>query len=282
MNRPPLGAHTSTSGGIFNTILEGKAIRADVVQIFSKNQRQWVGKAYADEDLTKFFMSIDETGVIPVMIHTSYLINLCSPKVDIESKSKEALIDELKRAHTLKIPYVVQHPGSHLNTGEMAGIKKIAENIKICFDNSNVDDVMLLLETTAGQGTNLGYKFEHLRDIIDQSGVEDKLGVCFDTCHVFAAGYDIRTKKNWQSTMNKFDKIIGIAKLKGFHFNDSLNEFGSRKDRHERIGKGKIGSQAFKHIMQDARLKKLSMILEIPGGTEAYAKDLKVLRKLLK
>ena len=282
MSRPPLGAHTSTSGGIFNAISEGKEIAADVVQIFSKNQRQWVGKEYSEDDLEKFCQTIDETGVKPVMIHTSYLINLCSPKADIESKSMDALIDELRRAHTLKIPYVVQHPGSHLDTGEMAGIKKIAENIKLCFDKAGVRDVKLLLETTAGQGTNLGYKFEHLRDIIDQSGVEDKLGVCLDTCHVFGAGYDIRTKQDWQSTLNEFDIIIGIPKLKGFHFNDSLNGVGTRKDRHARIGKGEIGTTAFRHIMQDGRFKEIPMILEIPGGTEAYAEDLKVLRKLPK
>lgn len=282
MASPPLGAHTSTAGGLYNALYEGKEIKADVVQIFSKNQRQWFGKEYSAEDLDKFFSSQEETGVKPVMIHTSYLINLASTNEDTLKKSIAALKDEIERAHTLKIPYVVQHPGSHLGEGEEAGLQKIADNLKIVVEEAAVDDVLVLLETTAGQGTNLGYTFEQIKKIIDLSGVADHLGVCMDTCHIFAAGYDIRTMDGWKNTKNKFDEIIGLEKLKGFHLNDSMKEFGSRKDRHERIGKGELGLAPFEIILNDPRLKEIPMVLEIPGGKEAYAEDLVVLRGLLK
>ncbi|MFQ5582879.1 MAG: deoxyribonuclease IV [Calditrichia bacterium] len=282
MASPPLGAHTSTAGGLFNALYEGKEIKADVVQIFSKNQRQWFGKGYSEEDLEKFFGSREETGVQPVMIHTSYLINLASTNMDTLKKSIAALKDEIERAHTLKIPYVVQHPGSHMGEGEEAGLQKIADNLKKVIVEAAVDDVLVLLETTAGQGTNLGYTFEQIKKIIDLSGVPDHLGVCMDTCHIFAAGYDIRTADGWDNTKNKFDEIIGLEKLMGFHLNDSMKEFGSRKDRHERIGKGELGLAPFEIILNDPRLREIPMVLEVPGGKEAYAEDLVVLRGLIK
>lgn len=280
--RPPLGAHTSIAGGVFNAIVHGEEIGADVVQIFSKNQRQWLGKYYTDEELAQYFAKIEETGIRPVIIHDSYLINLASPKKDILEKSIEAFADELRRGVTLKIPYVLTHPGSHLGSGEDAGVKQVGVSLRQCWEMAGDPFVMILLETTAGQGTNLGYTFEQLRDMISHSGIEEHVGVCIDTCHIFAAGYDIRTPEAWDKTLETFDRVIGLAKLKGFHLNDSRHEPGSKKDRHERIGKGYITAAGFEIIVNDSRVNHLPMILEIPGGDAAYAEDLKVLRSLIK
>lgn len=281
-NLPLLGAHTSTSGGVFNAIKEGKEIKADVLQIFSKNQKQWKGREYKEGEVEKFQQLIEETGIRPVMVHTSYLINLASTNESTLSKSIDALIDEMQRCHILQIPYLVLHPGSHLNAGEEAGIKKISQNLKKIVNKANVDDVIILLETTAGQGTNLGYTFEQLREMMDQSVVGKQLGVCMDTCHIFTAGYDIRTKEAWQKTKQAFDNIIGLHKLKGFHLNDSQRDLGSKVDRHDRIGKGLLGIKPFEIILNDPDLRGLPMILEVPGGPKAYKEDLKLLRGLFK
>jgi len=279
---PLLGAHTSTSGGVFNAIIEGKEIKADVLQIFSKNQKQWKGRAYKEGEVEKFHQLIDETGIKPVMVHTSYLINLGSTNELTLSNSSDALIDELQRCHLLKIPYLVLHPGSHLNAGEEVGIKKISQNLKKIVSEADVDDVIILLETTAGQGTNLGYTFEQLREMMDRSSVDKHLGVCMDTCHIFTAGYDIRTPDAWQKTKQAFDNIIGLHKLKGFHLNDSQKDLGSKVDRHDRIGKGFLGKKPFEIILNDPDMKGLPMILEVPGGPKAYKQDLKILRGLFK
>jgi deoxyribonuclease-4 len=278
---PPLGAHTSISGGVFNAIKHGQEIGADVVQIFSKNQRQWSARWYAEEELETYFRLREETNIHPVMVHDTYLINLASPKAEILEKSISAFTNELQRTSTLKIPYLVIHPGSHTGAGETAGVKQVAESLKRCWESAGVTDVMILLETTAGQGTNLGYKFEHLRDIIEFSAIEKHLGVCIDTCHIFAAGYDMRTSQARDKTIQEFDKIIGLANLKAFHLNDSLKEFDSRKDRHTQIGQGEIGLEAFKAIINDSRVNQLPMILEVPGGNEAYREDLALLRRLI-
>jgi deoxyribonuclease-4 len=278
---PPLGAHTSISGGVFNAIKHGQEIGADVVQIFSKNQRQWRGRWYSDEELEIYFRLREETGIEPLMVHDTYLINLASPGKETLEKSIAAFNDELQRTSVLKIPYLVTHPGSHTGSGEAAGIQQVAESLKRCWESAEVSDVIILLETTAGQGTNLGYKFEHLRDIIAFSEIERNMGVCIDTCHIFTAGYDIRTPETWENTLQEFDKIIGLSKLKAFHLNDSLMEFASRKDRHARIGRGEIGAGGFNAILSDCRVNLLPMILEIPGGNNAYREDLLVLRDLV-
>ncbi|RMF60936.1 MAG: deoxyribonuclease IV [Calditrichaeota bacterium] len=276
--RPPLGAHTSIAGGVFTAIRQGVEIEADVVQIFSKNQRQWLGKPYSEEELETYFKEREETGIHPVVIHDSYLINLASPKKDILEKSIQAFADELQRGITLKIPYVLTHPGSHLGEGESFGIKQIGESLKQCWEMAGDDNIMIILETTAGQGTNLGYTFEQIRDMIDSSGIEPHVGVCIDTCHIFAAGYDIRSKEAWEQTLDRFDEVIGLSKLKLFHLNDSRHELGSRKDRHARIGEGFIGKEGFETLLNNSRVNHLPMILEIPGGLEAYREDLILLR----
>lgn len=279
---PLLGAHTSTSGGLSNAIEEGKEIKADVLQIFSKNQRQWLGRDYKEGEVAQFHRAIEESGIRPVMVHTSYLINLASTNEDTLNKSIAAMIDELHRCHLLKIPYLVLHPGSHLGEGEEAGIKKISQHLKKVVNEAKVDDVIILLETTAGQGTNLGYTFEQLREIMDQSGVEKHLAVCMDTCHIFAAGYDLRTPPAWQKTKQTFDDVIGLAKLKGFHLNDSQKGLGSKVDRHDQIGKGLLGKETFEILLNDPDMSGLPMILEVPGGIKAYKEDLKILRGLFR
>jgi deoxyribonuclease-4 len=277
-----LGAHTSIAGGLTRAFEEGEEIKADVIQIFSKNQRQWIGKDYSQKDLAAFHQKRTASKIDAVMIHTSYLINLASDNPETLTKSIDALVDELHRAHMLQIPFVVLHPGSHLGKGEAEGITAIAQNLRLVFERAENDDVTVLLEITAGQGTNLGYRYEHLRDIIDQCDYTQQTAVCLDTCHMFAAGYDIRTPEAWDNAITDFDKVIGLDKLKGFHFNDSKHPLGSKKDRHERIGQGDIGESGFRSILQDKRVNHLPMILEVPGGLEAYKADIELLRQLAK
>jgi deoxyribonuclease-4 len=279
---PPLGAHTSIAGGIHNAIYTGARIGCGVVQIFSKNQLQWQGKEISQEEVDKFREAIAETGVYPMTVHDSYLINLASPNAETYRKSFQTFTDELKRCEFLGIPYLVMHPGSHMGRGEAAGITAIAEALRNCYTDAECQNTVILLETTAGQGTNLGYTFEQLRDIIDQSRLEDRIAVCVDTCHIFAAGYDLRTMESWNKTKKRFDRILSLEKLKVFHLNDSLQELGSRVDRHARIGKGKISLEGFSALVNDPDLCQIPMILEIPGGNKAYQQDIRKLRRLIK
>jgi deoxyribonuclease-4 len=279
-NNPPLGAHTSIAGGVFNAIYSGAEIACEVVQIFSKNQMQWRGKPLSSEEVDKFQRAIAETGIIPMVVHDSYLINLAGPNKFIYRKSLEALADELQRCETLQIPYLVMHPGSHLGQGEQRGLAQLADALGQCYEKAGVANTTVLLETTAGQGSNLGYTFEQLKYLMAHSSLKERIGVCLDTCHIFAAGYDLRNKKVWESSKQKFDQIIGLENLKIIHANDSKKELGSRVDRHARIGQGKIGLKGFSLLIKDPDLQKIPFILEIPGGEEAYREDLLLLRDM--
>jgi len=279
-NKPLLGAHTSIAGGLHNALYSGQKIRCDVVQIFSKNQMQWHVSPLSDEAIQKFFTARKETGVNPVAVHDAYLINLASPDPKTYGLSFKNFTKELERCETLQIPYLVMHPGAHMGEGEEAGIRKIAESIQKAYEKSGAQNTTVLLETTAGQGTNLGYSFEQLKAIIDQSHLGDRIAVCLDTCHVFAAGYPIRNANEWIKTKRLFDQIIGLEKLKLLHLNDSKKELGTRRDRHERIGRGYIGIDGFSALLNDPDLSSIPMILEIPGGDAAYAEDLILLRSL--
>jgi deoxyribonuclease-4 len=279
-NYPPLGAHTSIAGGVFHAIYSGSEIGCEVVQIFSKNQMQWRGRSLSSEEVAKFQRAIAETGVIPMVVHDSYLINLAGPSRLIYRKSLEALTDELQRCETLQIPYLVMHPGSHLGQGEQRGLAQLADALGQCYEKAGVANTAVLLETTAGQGSNLGYNFKQLKFLMDHSGLKERIGVCLDTCHVFAAGYDLRSKKAWESSKRKFDRIIGLENLKIIHANDSKRELGSKVDRHARIGEGKIGLKGFSILIKDPDLQKIPFILEIPGGDEAYREDLLLLRDM--
>lgn len=278
---PLLGAHVSISKGVYNAPKRGRDLGCEAIQIFSKNQMQWQAKPFTEDDINKFRENVEKYEIKDVVIHTSYLINIGSPEKEKLKKSQDALIDEFHRADQLGIPYIVLHPGSHMGKGEELGLGIIAESINYILDVTKDSNVMLLLETTAGQGSNLGYRFEHLAYLIDKTEQKERIGVCFDTCHVFAAGYDIRTKDAYEETMKKFDDTIGISNLKVFHLNDSKNDLGTRKDRHEHIGKGYIGIDGFRFLVNDERFNDRPMILETPGGEKYYKENLEVLRSLI-
>jgi len=278
------GAHESISGGVFNAIERGRTATCDTIQMFNKSNSQWRAKKIEQAELDKYFEMIKETGVTVATSHSSYLINIASPVKELNEKSYASLKEEMERCEMLKIPNLVMHPGSHVGTGEEAGIKRIIKNLNKLFKELKNNSVCLLLETTAGQGSNLGYTFEQIGEMIDGVKVQDHIGVCLDTCHIFAAGYPISDPKEYKKTMKKFDDIIGIDKLKIIHMNDSKKEFGSRKDRHEHIGKGHIGIEAFRNIVNDKRLKNIPMILETPKEEELKEdiENLKLLRSLVK
>ncbi len=278
------GAHESIAGGVFNAIERGKKATCDTIQMFNKSNNQWRAKKITADELDKYFAAIDETGVTVSTSHTSYLINIASPDEQLSERSYRALKEEMERCNMLKIPNLVMHPGSHVGSGEAVGIGEIIRNLNKLFDELEKNEVTLLLETTAGQGSNLGYSFEQLAAMID--GVEDKshIGVCLDTCHVFAAGYPISDPKDYKKTMKQFDDIIGLDYLRIIHANDSKKEFGSKRDRHEHIGEGHIGLDAFRNFVNDKKLTDVPMILETPKGDDLVEdiENLKRLRSLVK
>ena len=236
-----LGAHMSIAGGTFNAFLHGEKYGCTAIQIFTKSSNQWRAREFTDEELEKFHAEQKRTSIDPVIAHDSYLINLCSPDNALLKKSREAFLVEMERCERLKIPHLVTHPGSHIDKGEDWGIKRIAESISWLHGRSEGYKVRIALETTAGQGSNLGHKFEQIASMIDQSSRPERLAVCLDTCHIFAAGYDITTREGYEKTISEFDRIIGLERLAVIHINDSKKGLGSRVDRHEHIGKGEIG-----------------------------------------
>lgn len=274
----------SIEGGVENAPLRGKKAGCQVIQIFTKNNNRWNSRQLTDKDIENFKKNSSDTGVIPSASHTAYLINLASPNTEIYKKSLDAFFDEMVRAERLGLPYLIFHPGAHLGSGEDAGLKKIADSINVLLEKADGFKLMLLLETTAGQGSHLGYKFEHLSEIIETVDEKEKIGVCLDTCHIFAAGYDISNEYGYKKTFEDFNKIIGIDRLKAFHINDSKKGLGSRVDRHEHIGKGKLGLTAFRLLLNDTRFKNVPMILETPKGKTMMEdkKNLSVLRGLIR
>jgi len=279
-----IGAHMSISGGAFNALLYGEELGCTTIQIFTKNNNQWKAKELTSDDVKRFVENQKKTKISPVVGHNGYLINLASPKENVYDLSMESMYVELKRAELLGLPYLVIHPGSHLGSGEKKGMMKIARSLDRLHRRTKGFKVKICLETTAGQGSAIGYRFEHLAEIIERVKENDRLGVCYDTCHTFAAGYDIRTKKAYQSTFKEFDRIIGFSRLKVIHVNDSLKDLDSRVDRHQHIGEGKIGLGGFRLLMNDKRWAKIPKILETPkeGETEKDMRNLKVLRSLVK
>jgi len=279
--RPFLGAHVSISGGFENSIKQAKILGCHAIQIFSKNQMRWSASDINDQ-AAENFIEKRKTGKIEyLLIHDSYLINLGNPDEAKRERSATAFSDEIKRAKRLGAEYLIFHPGSHLGIGDDACLKLISDSLKsaILKESPSETNLMILIETTAGQGTNVGYKFEHLAKIIELTN-DKSIGVCIDTCHIFAAGYDIRNKKSYNETMDSFKNIVGLRYLKAFHINDSKTKFASRVDRHANIGEGFIGADAFRFLLNDSRLTVLPMILETPGGLSAYKKDLETLSGL--
>jgi len=278
------GAHESIAGGVHKAIERGKQATCDTIQMFNKSNNQWRAAQLKQDDIDQFFRLIDETGVTVATSHTSYLINIASPQKELAEKSFKSLKEEVERCNTLKIPTLVMHPGSHVGSGEETGMNQIATYINRLFDEVKNNKVTLLLETTAGQGTNLGYSFEQLAFMIDLVEDKDHIGVCMDTCHIFAAGYPIVDAKDYKKTIKSFDDIIGLDYLRIIHMNDSKKEFGSKRDRHEHIGDGFIGLDGFRNFVNDKRLKKVPMILETPKGEDLTEdiENLKILRGLVK
>lgn len=277
-----LGAHMSIAGGLHMAFEHIGRVNGTALQIFTRNQRQWKIPKLTDYDIELFSAAWEQWGDYPIAAHDSYLINLASDKAEQAKRSILSFAEELRRIEALKIPYLVTHPGSHLGQGVEAGLKRYATNLDTAIEQSGTRSGMVLLETTAGQGTNLGSTFEELAAIIKQSRYQNRLGVCYDTCHTFAAGYDIRTPEVYAETFNSFDRIIGLDRLKFFHLNDTKNEFNSRKDRHEHIGKGTIGLDGFRNLMRDLRFANTPKTLETPKDKDLKddIRNLKVLREL--
>lgn len=275
----------SIAGGYFKAVNAAHKAGCDCVQLFTKNNNQWRAKPITDDDVEKFRAALAEHGIKHTISHDSYLINLASPDDELWKKSIDAFVIELQRAELLGIPYVVAHPGAFTSSSEEVGLKRIALGLDEAHRQTKGCTAQCLLETTAGQGSNLGWKFEHLAEIIEMTSDPDRLGVCFDTCHVFAAGYAMDTEKNYKATMRSLNSTVGVKQVKAFHLNDSLKPFGSRKDRHAAIGQGEIGLEPFRFLLNDRRFRKVPMYLETKKvddeGRDMDVVNLKTLRGLV-
>src|ERR1041385_7467036 len=281
-HEPLIGAHESIAGGIHTSFDRALSAGCKTLQVFTKNNNQWHAKPLSGEDIANYKTAASKSRIAPVVAHDCYLINLCASDKAILKKSHEAFLDELRRCEALGIPYLNFHPGSHVGAGEQEGIKLIIDSLNRAHSQTTGYQALSVLETTAGQGTAIGYRFEHLRAIID--GVDDpkRMAVCIDTCHIFAAGYDITNETAYEKTMKEFEDIIGFERLAAIHTNDSKKPLGSRVDRHEHIGKGAIGEEGFRCLMQDDRLKYIPKILETPKSEDLKEDkmNLKLLRRL--
>ena len=272
-----IGAHVSVAGGGANAPLNAQKIGAKAFALFTKNQRQWSAKSLSKEDILAFKTNLEKTGILSkyVLPHDSYLINLGHPEAEKLEKSRSAFLDEMQRCEQLGLQLLNFHPGSHLGKiSEKESLKKVAESINFVF--SQTKNVMAVIENTAGQGNNIGFRFEHLAEIIVNVNDKSRVGVCLDTCHTFASGYDLRTEEACVKTFIEFEKIVGFEYLKAMHINDSKKELGSRVDRHESIGKGFIGLDAFKLLMNDSRFDNIPLILETPNS-ESWATEIQML-----
>jgi deoxyribonuclease-4 len=261
---PLFGAHMSIAGGCHNALLDARRHGCRSVQLFTKNANQWQGKPITDEDAALFRRILRQTRLRYPTAHTSYLINLASPDATLRRRSTEALVEELRRAEMLGLSYLVLHPGAHLDSGEELGLSRIAAALDEAHAHCAGFGVRVLLETTAGQGSCLGHRFEHLARILALVKEPDRLGVCLDTCHVFAAGYALAPEAEYRATLREFDRLIGLKRLRLFHVNDSLKPFGSRVDRHAHIGRGQLGPEPFRLLVNDRRFRNHPMILETP------------------
>lgn len=283
---PLLGAHMSIAGGYYKAVLAAAELGMDCVQIFTKNNNQWRAKPLTDDDINRFREALEETGIQQPVAHDSYLINLASPDDALWQKSQDAFVVELERAEALGLIGVVMHPGSFVKSSEEEGLARIVQAIDTVHQKTEGFQTQILLETTAGQGTNLGHRFEQLAYIIDETAESDRLGVCVDTCHIFAAGYAIGTPQEYRRTMKEFDDLIGIDRIRAFHLNDSKKEFGSRVDRHDHIGEGHLGLEPFRNLLNDRRFAKTPMYLETAkverDGVPMDAINLETLRRLIK
>ena len=268
-----LGAHQSIAGGYYKAVDAARRVGCDCVQIFTKNNNQWRAKELTDQDVALFQSRLAELGISHPLAHDSYLINLASPDPALWKQSVDAFVIELLRAERLGIPYVVTHPGAYTTSSEEAGIAAVVRALDEVHRQTRGIKARCLLETTAGQGSCIGCRFEQLAAMID--GVQDpeRLGVCVDTCHIFAAGYPLGTEKEYRATMRALDKSVGLKLVRAFHLNDSVKPLGSRVDRHAAIGRGMLGKEPFRWLLNDRRFRNVPMYLETPKGEEK-GKDL--------
>ncbi|MCP5002423.1 MAG: deoxyribonuclease IV [Planctomycetes bacterium] len=277
-----VGAHVSTSGGVENAPLNAKEIGARAFALFTKNQRQWKAKPLTNENIEKFKQNCEGSEFLPghILPHDSYLINLGHPEDEGLKKSRDAFLDEMQRCEQLGLLMLNFHPGSHLKKISVdVCLRRIAESINIALDKTK--GVAAVIENTAGQGTNMGFRFEHLAAIIDEVEDKKRVGVCLDTCHTFTAGYDIRTEEAFEATMGEFERVVGLKYLRGMHLNDSKPDLGSRVDRHHSIGNGRLGVGVFRFIMNDSRFDEIPMVLETIDST-IWAEEIKLLYSLEK
>ena len=275
-----VGAHVSTAGGVENAPKNAQNIGATAFALFTKNQRQWKAKPLTAKQIDAFKANCVAAGYSAEQIlpHDSYLINLGHPEKAGLQKSRDAFDDEMLRCHQLGLKYLNFHPGSHLKKiSETESLARIAESINLAIDR--VPEVVAVIENTAGQGTNLGYRFEQLAEIIDQVNDKSRVGVCIDTAHSYASGYEIKSKEGYEATLKQFDKVVGLGFLKGMHLNDSKKDFGTRVDRHDSLGDGFLGWEPFQWIMQDPRTDNIPLILETPN-TDRWAAEIKALLDL--
>jgi len=279
---PYLGAHESVSKGLHFAFDRIARVGGESLQIFTRNQRQWQSKTLLDREVEQFQSARNNHGDMIIASHASYLINMASGKEDLQAKSIDSFIGELQRCNDLSIPYVVIHPGSHGGDGIETGLTRFVNALDEAIDRAG-SQAMVLLETTAGQGTSLGSRFEELAFIRNHSRRPEKIGVCLDTCHIFASGYDLRSIKTYQQAIEDFDRLIGLEHLRFFHLNDSKKDLGSRVDRHEHIGEGCIGLEGFRNLLNDSRFVDHPMTLETPKGDDLQEdiENLATLRKLI-
>jgi len=278
-----LGAHMSISGGVHLAPERGRTAGCSVIQIFTQNANQWRGKMPTDSDAALFREKRAESGIQDVVSHDIYLVNLASAPGDVRDKSMIAFQEEMQRCSRLGIDKIVMHPGSHLGAGEDTGLKRISDSFNSLFSATPEFTGKVLLENTAGQGSNLGYRFSHLKAIIEGSDFPDRFGVCLDTCHSFAAGYDLKTAAGYAAAFAEFDLEIGLERLACFHMNDSKKGLESHVDRHEHIGQGTLGLEPFRMLLNDSRFKAVPKILETPKGDndEMDEVNLQILRGLI-
>jgi deoxyribonuclease-4 len=274
----------SIAGGYDKAIEAGARYRCDAIQLFTKNNNQWAAKPITDGELLAFRTAAERLrvrlGRLELAAHDAYLINLASPDPALRRRSRLAFLEEIRRCDLLGIPRLVVHPGAHMGSGETRGIGNVARSLNWVMKRARGAAPRILLETTAGQGTNIGWKFEHLARIMNLVDDGDRLGVCYDTCHVLTAGYDYRGEAGYRGVMAEFDAVIGLHRLEMFHLNDSKRDAGSRVDRHQHIGKGFVGAWAFARILKDPRFRRTPMVLETPKADDMDRKNLAYLRRI--
>ncbi|MFO1021307.1 MAG: deoxyribonuclease IV [Planctomycetales bacterium] len=263
-----LGSHLSIAGGYYKSVESAASLSMDCVQLFTKNNNQWRAKPITQEEIRTFRDSLERTGIHHPVAHDSYLINLASPAEELWNKSIDAFAHELERAEMLGLIGVVMHPGSHVTSTPEEGIARIIAGLDEVHRRTPGVKTLTLLETTAGQGSNLGYRFEQLQAILDGAADPERFGVCVDTCHIFAAGYPLQTAAEYAATFEEFDRLIGVERIKAFHLNDSMKGLGSRVDRHAHIGRGELGLEPFRHLLNDPRFFEVPMYLETAKGEE--------------